>query len=245
MPLTHVRPRAAAVAPPSLAELSEPSTVTSLEGLSTRLAELNERFNRTNDRRGVFTAVYAPCVRRLVKEIRAGSVKDPATAERVVLALGKGYLEGLHRDGHGVPGGPGATWDSFSGLVRNPRTSDARLLASSINAHWSADLPRAIAVAQAPAGFGDDLQKMGVFLVDEVEQGLKAPRGPNGRRVAEVFNSQPALGGLRRVFGLDATMRGGMSTLLDEAFVTGRRLNSLSGTNQLKWSVREGLIGLL
>ena len=104
MPLTHVRPRAAAVAPPSLAELSEPSTVTSLEGLSTRLAELNERFNRTNDRRGVFTAVYAPCVRRLVKEIRAGSVKDPATAERVVLALEFGPVHAHEDDEHASRG---------------------------------------------------------------------------------------------------------------------------------------------
>jgi len=246
MPLTRVRQRATVTAPRlSVAGLSDPATVTSIEGLSSRLAELNDLFNRTNDRRGVFTAIYAPCVRRLVKEIRAGNVKDPATAERVVLALGKGYLEGLHRNGQGAPGGTGSTWDSFSGLVKKPSVSDARLLASSINAHWSADLPRALATARAPANFGGDLQKIGGFLVDEVEHGLATPSGPNGRSVAKIFESQPALAGLRRVFGLDTTIRAGMATLMTEAMVSGRGLPALGGANQLKWSVREGLIGLL
>jgi hypothetical protein len=229
----------------SLRELSDPSTVTSIEGLATRLSELNAVFNKTDDRRGVFTAVYAPCVQALVKDIRGGQFRDGATAERVVLALGKSYLEGLQRDGRGAPGGPGSSWDSFSRLVKDPKVSDARLLASSINAHWSADLPGALVAGRAPAGFEGDFQQIGRVLVAQVAKDLERPQGPNGRRVAGVFRDQAALAGLSKVFGLQQVMSTGMKVLLAEAFASSRLPAALKGANHLKWSAREGLIGAL
>lgn len=228
-----------------VARLANPATVTSIEVLSTRLTELNAVFNQTNDRRGVFTAVYAPCVQSLVREIRGGRIKDPATAERVVLALGKAYLEGLQRDGVGPQGGPGSTWDSFSRLARDPKVSNARLLASSINAHWSADLPHALVAGRAPTGFEDDFQEIGRVLVSQVDKDLKRPEGPNGRRVAGVFQDQAALSTLSKVFGLQGVMNTGMRVLLAEAFASSRVPAPLMGANQVKWGIREGLIGVL
>lgn len=242
------RPVSAQAAPPSvdLSRLSDPATVTSVEGLATRLSELNGLFNRANDRRGVFTAVYAPCVQALAGKLRDGEFKDPATAERVVLALGKAYLEGLRRDGVGAPGAAGSSWDSFSRLSKDPSVSDARLLASSINAHWSADLPGALVAGRAPAGFEEDFQRIGRVLVAQVEGDLKRPSGPNGKRVAAVFGDQAALSALSRVFGLHQVMSTGMRVLLSEAFASSRLpAAALRVANQAKWGVREGLIGML
>jgi hypothetical protein len=230
-----------------VAELADTRNVNTIEGLARRLTEINDYFNRTNDRRGVFTAVYAPNVQRLVKEIRAGSVKDPATAERVVLALGKLYLVGLGR-GQASPqssSGPGYAWDNFTTLAKDPSVSDARILASSINAHWTMDLVEAIDEARAPDAFASDLQALGGFLVDEVSRQIKSPVGPNGKRVAAVFRDQPVMRGLSDVFGMTPPVKTATAVLLAEAFATSRHPQLFRQANSVKWGIREALLSLI
>lgn len=249
MPATDFRPRlgttAAPVAPASLAALATPKGVTTIEGLATRLAALNARFDATGDRRGLFTAVYAPCVARLVKEIRSGGVKDAASAERVVLALGQSYLRGLERGGVGPMGAPGSAWDSFFALAARKDTSDAQLLASSINAHWGIDLVDSLVEARVPPTFGRDLQTIGRILVDEVQTLMDRPRGTNARKVAEVFRTQPLFTTTTGVLGREATMQTAMSTLMAEAFTVSQMPPPIRRANQLSWRLRESLFGVL
>ncbi|MDP3504901.1 MAG: DUF5995 family protein [Myxococcales bacterium] len=219
--------------------------VTSLETLAQRLKVLDTGFDAKGDRRGLFTAVYAPCVARLVRAIRGGELKDPATAERVVLALGRSYLRGLERGGVGPTGGPGSAWDSFFARARRRDTSDAQVLASAFNAHWGLDLVSALAEARAPASFGGDLQTIGRLLVDEVQSLLDRPSTRTSRRVADVFEQQPLFLTARGLFGRGATMHVGMSTLMAEAFAISQLPAPLRRANEASWGLREALFQVL
>jgi hypothetical protein len=246
MPLIDARsrslPRASAVSAPATVQ---PGRLTTIELLASRLAELNVRFEATGDRRGLFTAVYAPCVARLVKAIRGGQLENPAAAERVVLALGQAYLRGLERGGVGPRGAPGSAWDSFFALSRRPETSDAQLLASSFNAHWGIDLVDALVEAKAPASFGGDLQTIGRLLVDEVQSLIDRPRGATARKVAAVFSQQPLFAAATGFFGRAATMQLGMSTLMAEAFTISQLPAPLRRAREAGWQLRESLFQVL
>jgi hypothetical protein len=93
-------------------------------GVNTRsfafAAELNVRFEATGDRRGLFTAVYAPCVARLVKAIRGGQLENPAAAEGQGLSV-NGLRTGAVVAGSALMGLAGAflTLAAFNAFYAN------------------------------------------------------------------------------------------------------------------------------
>jgi hypothetical protein len=200
--------------------------------LASELAATGGSLTARDDRRALFFSLYAPCVRRIAEEMARGSFEAPDDVARVVLALGRRALEGLH-----ASEGP---WARAAALARSD-ASDARALGSAVNAHLSVDLPLSIAEAKVGRAFGPDLQRLGRLLVAESERMRVAPELGEAR-VVEAYETLPLVPALERALGSTAARDVAYSVLLHEATAQARllgRVPAASGALRLVAGHRE------
>jgi hypothetical protein len=105
------------------------------------------------------------------------------------------------------------------------------------------DLVEALVEIRAPASFAPDLQIIGQLLADEVTAQVASPNGPNGQRLTTVMERQGLVRVFDRVFGVGASFRTGMATVLSEASASTQFPWPVQGA-RARWSVREQLLSL-
>jgi len=162
------------------------------------------------DRSALFLSVYAPCVRRLAEAITARRLGDPATAERVVVALARRCIDAL--EGRDV-----GAWGMHQRLRINGSATDGRVLAEGFNAHLTVDLPAALREAGATGAFDGDLQEIGRILVEETARVVRSPADAFEERASGAILGTPALQDLTAIFGDRPVMGTAFSLLLREA----------------------------
>ena len=162
------------------------------------------------DRSALFLSIYAPCVQRLAEAVAHRRLRDPATAERVVVGLARRCMDAL--EGRDV-----GAWGAHQRLRVDDRATDGRVLAEGFNAHLTVDIPAALREAGATGAFDADLQDIGRILVDETARVVRSPRDAFDERASAGILRTPGLKDLTALLGDGPTMGTAFSLLLREA----------------------------
>lgn len=187
-----------------------------------------EELNGNNDRRGLFFLLYAPTVRRISQELKAGHFKQPEKVVLVAKELARRALASVDQVDEGTRSEK--AWQSVARAAKS-HESDLSVLCRGLNAHLTLDLPDAIRHAGADASFHDDLQHLGRSLVDETIRMQHAPVSGGEEKVARLFQALPAVPQLEKFFGQDTVRNAAYGTLLHEALTQGRLMTAIPGTS--------------
>ncbi|MCJ8346054.1 DUF5995 family protein [bacterium] len=161
-----------------LIQLSEVSTISSMEILEERVIGVKNLFadidNRSGviDPRGAFPTIYQVTTTQGLKDILAseagnGPFDDPSTMRCFTVEFGKLYLENLHE--HLTGGTPSEGWQVYYEKAQTD-ASIIEILATGVNVHVNLDLTQSLLNCEAPLTFKDDFMRGGETLVDEIPQ---------------------------------------------------------------------------
>ncbi len=203
--------------------LGQPSLAT-LRSLARKIARLDADWSSRGDRRGLFTALYGPCIERVQAEILRGAFRNSSAVELIARRLAARFLEG------------GLHWRRFERLAADRSVSDARVLGTALNAHLTIDLARAL--VGAPTSFESDLLWLGRLVVDEVGSVAARPQHASAQRATLVLSG----GGLEKVVRTIAGEDGGFPALLSQSWEASRRGVTRHATLRLVFDRRDALL---
>ncbi|MCJ8346925.1 DUF5995 family protein [bacterium] len=161
----------------TLAELSDPSDIHTMEDLEKNVMEIKSIFGDLEnqrgfvDPRGAFAAIYQVTTSKGLSEIvesenGEGPFEDPAMVRCFAVQFGKLYLKNLH--GH-LTGGPVSEgWNTYYRMAASPDIHILQIMGAGANVHINLDLTTALQTCDAPKYFKDDFMEAGKPLVQEI-----------------------------------------------------------------------------
>lgn len=203
--------------------LGQPNLAT-LDSLARKIARMDADWSSRGDRRGLFTALYGPCIERLRAEVQRGAFRNPSAVELIARRLAARYLEG------------GLHWRRFERLAADRGVSDARVLGTALNAHLTIDL--AGALVGAPTNFESDLLRLGRLVEDEIGTVAALPQHANAQRATQVLGG----GRFDKLVRAIAAGDGGFPALLIQSWEASRQGVTRHATLRLVFDRRDALL---
>lgn len=159
-----------------LIELSDTSTISSMETLEERVSGVKDLFADKDGRsgvidpRGAFPTIYQVTTTQGLKDITqsengSGPFDDPDMMRCFTVEFGKLYLVNLHE--HLTGGSPSQGWQEYYDAAETD-TPILEVLGIGVNVHVNLDLTQSLLNCEAPNEFRADFMKGGTTLVTEI-----------------------------------------------------------------------------
>ena len=170
-----------------LRALASREGIDSAPALEARIAAIASLLSRAGDQRGLFPVVYARITERARASLDESAYRDPAWAERLIVAFGHRYLDNLaaHLDGRA----PTPAWERYYALAAQGDVP-VETLAQAITAHLVDDLPRSLADVDSGPAQRDDFMHFGELLLESFSALVDDVRRAYG------VDAEPLLSGL-------------------------------------------------
>lgn len=145
--------------------LSDTSTLTNLDEAGERLAEIQDVFSNIGDRRGAYPTILKAVTNYAISSFALENYKNTALMRAFYLDFVKRYLGALHE--HLLGNKLEYHWDTYYRYAKVEHNV-SRLVLEGINAHFSIDMARAVALSKLNKSNQGDWDKFGTETLDAV-----------------------------------------------------------------------------
>jgi len=145
--------------------LADTSTLTNLDEAGERLAEIQDIFSNEGDRRGAYPTILKAVTNYAISSFALENYKNTTLMRTFYLDFVKRYLGALHE--HLLGNKLEYHWDTYYRYAKVDHNV-SRLVLEGINAHFSIDMARAVAVSKLNKSNQADWDKFGTETIDAV-----------------------------------------------------------------------------
>ena len=145
--------------------LADTSTLTNLDEAGERLAEIQDIFSNAGDRRGAYPTILKAVTNYAISSFALENYKNTTLMRAFYLDFVKRYLGALHE--HLLGNRLEYHWDTYYRYAKVDNNV-SRLVLEGINAHFSIDMARAVAMSKLNKSNQADWDKFGTETIDAV-----------------------------------------------------------------------------
>ncbi len=145
--------------------LADTSTLTNLDEAGERLAEIQDIFSNAGDRRGAYPTILKAVTNYAISSFALENYKNTTLMRVFYLDFVKRYLGTLHE--HLLGNRLEYHWDTYYRYAKVDNNV-SRLVLEGINAHFSIDMARAVAMSKLNKSNQADWDKFGTETIDAV-----------------------------------------------------------------------------
>lgn len=145
--------------------LADTSTLTNLDKAGERLAEIQDIFSNAGDRRGAYPTILKAVTNYAISSFALENYKNTTLMRVFYLDFVKRYLGTLHE--HLLGNRLEYHWDTYYRYAKVDNNV-SRLVLEGINAHFSIDMARAVAMSKLNKSNQADWDKFGTETIDAV-----------------------------------------------------------------------------